>query len=224
MATNYPGSLDSYSTKAASDTIAEGHINDPQDAIEAIEAKTGTGASTPTDGKFLTGSGVGTSAWAAILSSDLPSGAVVQVVNSQIGTVVSCSTNIPLDDTAAPVITEGDEVTTVAITPTSASNNLKIDVVTFGSPGTANGHNITALFRDAEANALAVGCAGGETERTYKCVKFTHYMSAPSTGTHTFRVRTGSNTGTFYVNGTLAGAGIFTDLMFSSITITEIQA
>jgi len=43
MSTNYPASLDSYSTKNASDTIAEGHINDPQDAIEAIEEKVGTG-------------------------------------------------------------------------------------------------------------------------------------------------------------------------------------
>ena len=66
MATNYPGSLDSYSTKAASDTIAEGHINDPQNAIEAIEAKVGTGASTPTAGTTLYGNGTGTSAWAAV--------------------------------------------------------------------------------------------------------------------------------------------------------------
>jgi len=76
-ATNFPGSLDSYSTKSSGDTIAEGHINDPQDAIEAIEAKIGTGASTPTDSNVLTGTGTGTSAWgkvelAAMVSGDLP--------------------------------------------------------------------------------------------------------------------------------------------------------
>lgn len=45
MATNFPASLDSYSTKAAGSTIAEGHVNDPQDAIEIIEQKLGVGAS-----------------------------------------------------------------------------------------------------------------------------------------------------------------------------------
>ena len=45
MATNFPASLDSYSTKAAGNTIAEGHVNDPQDAIEIIEQKVGIGAS-----------------------------------------------------------------------------------------------------------------------------------------------------------------------------------
>lgn len=38
-ATNYPGSLDSYTTKSAGDTIQESHVNDMQDAIKAIEAK-----------------------------------------------------------------------------------------------------------------------------------------------------------------------------------------
>ena len=43
MSTNFPASLDAYSTKAASETISEAHINDPQDAIEIIEQKVGTG-------------------------------------------------------------------------------------------------------------------------------------------------------------------------------------
>jgi len=62
-ASNFPGALDSYSTKNAADTISESHINDPQDAIEALEAKVGTGASTPADAKALIGTGAGASAW-----------------------------------------------------------------------------------------------------------------------------------------------------------------
>ena len=73
-ASNFPGSLDSYSTKSSGDTIAEGHVNDPQDAIEAIEAKAGTGASTPTDSNVLTGTGVGTSAWAKVEMANMVSG------------------------------------------------------------------------------------------------------------------------------------------------------
>jgi hypothetical protein len=41
LSTNYPTSLDSYSTKNSGDTISEGHVNDLQDAVEAIEAKLG---------------------------------------------------------------------------------------------------------------------------------------------------------------------------------------
>lgn len=74
MATNYPGSLDSYSTKNASDTIAEGHINDPQDAIEAIEAKVGTGSSTAADAKVLCGTGAGASAWEQVNLADSVTG------------------------------------------------------------------------------------------------------------------------------------------------------
>lgn len=40
MSTNYPGSLDSYTTKVDGvDDVLAAHINDPQDAIEAIEAQ-----------------------------------------------------------------------------------------------------------------------------------------------------------------------------------------
>ena len=40
MSTNYPGALDSYSTKVDGvDDVLAAHINNPQDAIEAIEAE-----------------------------------------------------------------------------------------------------------------------------------------------------------------------------------------
>lgn len=44
-ASNFPTSLDSYSAKNSGDTIAEGHVNDMQDAIEALEAKVGIDSS-----------------------------------------------------------------------------------------------------------------------------------------------------------------------------------
>jgi hypothetical protein len=45
MSTNFPSSLDSYSTKSSGDTISEDHINNVQDAIEALEAKVGINSS-----------------------------------------------------------------------------------------------------------------------------------------------------------------------------------
>ena len=52
----------------------------------------------------------------------------VQVVNTQTGAVDTGTTAMPCDDTI-PQNTEGDEFMTLAITPTSATNKLKIDVV-----------------------------------------------------------------------------------------------
>lgn len=48
MATNYPGSLDSYSTHTNGEVIAPGHVNNVQDAIAALEAKAGVTTSAVT--------------------------------------------------------------------------------------------------------------------------------------------------------------------------------
>ncbi|KPL27889.1 MAG: hypothetical protein AMJ72_06365 [Acidithiobacillales bacterium SM1_46] len=49
MATNFPTSLDSYSTKTDNvDDVMAGHPNDLQDAVEALEAKVGVDGSAVT--------------------------------------------------------------------------------------------------------------------------------------------------------------------------------
>jgi len=48
MSSNFPTSLDTYTTKQTGDTIAPSHINNPQDAIEAIEVKVGADSSSYT--------------------------------------------------------------------------------------------------------------------------------------------------------------------------------
>jgi hypothetical protein len=99
-------------------------------------------------------------------------GGVVQVVNTQTGTHATGTTAIPEDNTT-PQKTEGTEFMTLAITPTSATNKLKIDIVFHASPDNVNRRAIVALFQDDTADALAVGFAGYSN---IYCVKFTHYM------------------------------------------------
>jgi hypothetical protein len=69
---NFPASLDDFTNPANTDKL-----NNPShssqhaelnDSVEAIEAKVGTGSSTPTINKVLTGSGVGSSGWSSTLS------------------------------------------------------------------------------------------------------------------------------------------------------------
>jgi hypothetical protein len=72
---NFPASLDALSNPSASNNTnspshASQHAN-ANDAIEAIEAKVGIGASTPTANTLLFGSGTGTSAWTALTSAQL---------------------------------------------------------------------------------------------------------------------------------------------------------
>lgn len=45
MATNFPTSIDSYTTRSDGNTITAAMFNDPQDAIEALEAKVGADSS-----------------------------------------------------------------------------------------------------------------------------------------------------------------------------------
>lgn len=237
MATNYPGSLDSYSTKAVGNTISESHINDPQDAIEAIEEKVGTGASgtiaqSASTNTALLGYGASTTGFATISLANtflvtgslpttaLPVGSAFQIVNTQTGAVNTGTTVMPYDD-SIPRNDEGDEYMTLAITPTSATNKLRIDVVFMGT--TVNPRTlVVALFQDATANALAAIAETIANSGT-NALKFTHYMTAGTASVTTFKVRAGLQSGgeTLTFNGE-GGNRKLGGVLASSITITEI--
>ena len=159
-------------------------------------------------------------AFSALVSADLPDGAVVQVVNSITGAVATGSTTIPQDDTI-PQITEGDQYMTLAITPKATTNLLKIEVCVYmaNSAGTID---VVGLFQDATANALAAGTNMDANAAYLRPINFTHWMSAGTTSATTFRVRAGSDSGTVTFNG-IAGARKLGGVLASSITITEIK-
>lgn len=149
------------------------------------------------------------------------SGAIVQVKNFQTGAVATGTTLVPLDDTI-PQNTEGDEYMTLAITPTSATNILKIDVVGFFSSSAGSIWHATSLFQDSTANALATAVSFEATATAVVNTKFTHYMVAGTTSATTFKVRSGGHgAGTVTFNGA-AGARRYGGMLASSITITEI--
>ena len=172
-----------------------------------------------TSGYFLKTQGAGADpVWAAFAAANMPAGTVVQVVNVMSGTLATGATALPLDDTT-PQITEGNEFMTLAITPTSATNKLRIDVVFQG--GQAGGTFGVALFQDATANALAAIYQNPAGAAAAELVSFTHFMDAGTTSSTTFRVRAGG-TSTQTFNGESAGQ-LFNGVMASSITITEIK-
>tara|TARA_R110000787_G_scaffold2597_1_gene10189 strand:- start:254 stop:805 length:552 start_codon:yes stop_codon:yes gene_type:complete len=158
---------------------------------------------------------------AAIATTKLGAGAIVQVVNVQTGAMATGTTVIPFDDTI-PQITEGNEYMTLAITPTNSSNKLIIQVVYHYASTTAS-HQSAALFQDTTAGAIASAGTFESQVGGMNNVSFTHYMTSGTTSATTFKVRAGqanSNTTTFNGNG---GARSHGGALASSITITEIK-
>lgn len=153
----------------------------------------------------------------------LDTGAVVQVVNYQTGAVATGTTTIPLDDTI-PQITEGTEFMTLAITPTSASNILQIDVVFNGSNSVGAGTLIAALFQDSTANAIACCAQVMANSSVMTHIRFSYRMTAGTTSSTTFRVRAGFSTAATVTFNGATSARLFGGALASSITITEIKA
>ncbi len=145
-------------------------------------------------------------------------GVVEQKVYYETGAVATGTTTID-DDDSIPQNTEGDEYMTLAITPSNANNILKINVAVNGQSGAA-GNSVVALFQDSTANALAASDQNigvGETS----IITFTHYMTAGTTNSTTFKVRAGCHSsGTYTFNGQ-ASSRFLGGVMASSISITE---
>lgn len=143
----------------------------------------------------------------------------VQTVNTQTGASTTGTTAIPFDDTI-PQSNEGDEYMTLAITPTSATNELKIEVNWNGSHS-ANTILTVALFQDAGADAIAAVANSPATNLAMQNMSFPYFMTAGSTSEITFKVRVGGSTGATTTFNGRSGSRIFGGVMASSITITE---
>lgn len=144
---------------------------------------------------------------------------IIQVVNTQVSTVATSAVNIPNDNTI-PQITEGAEYMTLAITPSSATNTLLINVVMQLSANSPASRTM-ALFQDSTANALAAITSSTATN-TPVVLTFTHKMTAGTTSSTTFRVRYGSDAGATVTVSGVAGVGSFGGVVPNSITIYEV--
>lgn len=166
-------------------------------------------------GTFITTASTGQ----VIPKAALPTGSVLQVATSATGALATGTTTIPFDDTI-PQITEGTEFMTLAITPSSATNSLIIQV-TLQIAFNNSDWTTVALFQDTTANALAATTAN--IQAGYGLPQtFTYKMTAGTTSSTTFRVRAGAGSaGTATVNGT-ASARRFGGVMASTMTIYEV--
>ena len=147
---------------------------------------------------------------------------VIQVANYQTGALATGTTQIPSDDTI-PQNTEGDQYMSLAFTPFSATNTLKIDVVLQLASSAGGGRMSGALFQDSTANALAVSTQGFIDAGKPMMLSFTYYMTSGTASATTFKVRAGTQqAGTTTFNGS-ASARLYGGVSSSSITISEIS-
>ena len=153
----------------------------------------------------------------------MPAGAVLQVVNNQTGAVATGTTTIPNDDTI-PQNTEGTEFFTLAITPTSATSKLVINFSTILNHSVGTAILNTCLFQDSTANALTVATSQNVNSGGLMVVSGSHYMTAGTTSSTTFKIRCGSPTaGTTTLNG-VTSSRYYGGTSNSYITIMEIAA
>ena len=149
-------------------------------------------------------------------------GTIIQVVNVQTTAVATGTTIFPADDTI-PQKTEGDEYMTLAITPTNASNKLRIFSTFHCSHTTSASFMSAGLFQDATAatlNAIFGARSNGAGRPATMVVD--HYMTAGTTSETTFKIRAGGHaSGTCTFNG-LGTSRFFGGTSVASITITEI--
>lgn len=125
---------------------------------------------------------------------------LVQAQHAVVTAAVSGTTIMPIDDTI-PQNTEGFEVITCAITPSSASNLLIILAnvcVSYYDP-VGSYLSAMALFQDTTASALAAvltNASGTSVPTT-----LVHKMTAGTTSETTFKIRVGpGGAGTVYIN------------------------
>jgi hypothetical protein len=149
-------------------------------------------------------------------------GDVIQIVEATTTTSGSTATVIPNDNTI-PQNTEGGEVLTKAITPSSAINKLYIDAYLPIVDGSAAAVLTAALFQDTAANALTSACTSNSAANYPKTLLVSHSMTAGIASSTTFKLRFGPNGNTGYWLRT-AGGDYFNGTATARIKIAEVMA
>jgi len=148
-------------------------------------------------------------------------GNILQVKFAEYTTRTSVTTTIPFNDTV-PQNTEGTEIITLSITPTSASNKLVIEFFLPMWDGDNVRVGICALFQDSTADALAVACSINSAANYAIQLGMVHIMDAGTTSPTTFKLRVGPSTGTMYLNRRQSGNYFGSTTLHTTLQITEI--
>jgi len=131
------------------------------------------------------------------------------LANPQSATYVTnadLSTTIPVDDTV-PQNTEGTEIVTVSIAPSSASNKVRVRAYFYGQGNVSVVNMVGAIFRDSGASALTGGIGYARSTATNTAMgAFIELVDSPATTSSvTYKLRVGPDAGTMRLNGGTGG-------------------
>ncbi len=144
---------------------------------------------------------------------------VLQILENVYTTNADLSTTIPADDTI-PLIGEGTEVLTQAITTAAAANKVLCSVRLWGITIT-NVIVTAALFRGTTC-INAAGLGGSTNVSGVQDIEFSKLDSPGSAAAHTYSVRVGASSGPARLNGTGA-ARLYGGVSACTLTLMEIK-
>lgn len=152
----------------------------------------------------------------------LPVGFVIDRAYAEYTANASLAALIPFDDTP-PQITEGTQVLSVAITPKSTTNRVRVRFQAEGSTSTAGTLLIAALFVNSGANAVRATYVTIDTALYARPLTFEFEHVPGALTAQTYSVRVGANSGTAALNGHTSGR-LLGGAMAATLLVEEIKA
>jgi hypothetical protein len=133
----------------------------------------------------------------AIVTDDLPAGAVLNAKFAESSTEYVLTAVIPFDNTI-PQITEGTQIISATITPTKTTSRIVGFVSLNGDATATTVQTVVAAFRGTTANAVAATWLKYIVYSSLISFEFTDLPNTTSATTYSIRI--GPDSGTLYVN------------------------
>lgn len=156
---------------------------------------------------------------AAVTEPAVGAGLIIQTAMFTTVTPASTGSTIPVDSTK-PQITEGAQVMTTTFTPKRSTSRIYVRVCMPLVSASSGSQVIGALFRNSDANAVAVGACRPSTGDQFGSIVMEWTELPASTATITYSVRIGAGSGTAYF--LTSGAANFGGAPMGTIFIQEL--
>ncbi len=149
---------------------------------------------------------------------------VIQFLSTSTASTFTLTTPTMSSGNVIPTNTDGTEILTLSITPTTTTSKLVIQFnCMFTTNATTSNECSAALFQDSTSNALAavnIRAGGGGVVAGADQMILLYSMTSGTTSSTTFKIRCGTGAGTVYLNSNSSGR-LMGGVSIAYLTITE---